>query len=187
MTILGSSNHTTCPNPNHFVGSPLKLVTLSSNEQSRLEEIFFDTLPKIKSDNWFDTKTRIGKSFERYILMEDARFLLKKYAGIESNSEEDTHLVIRAMEMAIEDLKTPGTIAYGKAVSALVRPESAYLMKAVGACYDNTVFDNYIIEFSRSITEVATLSVSDAMMKIEAMRLKLEEFKEFNNRKMLGK
>jgi hypothetical protein len=172
-----------------FIGNPLKLVTLSSNEQSQLEEIFFDTLPQYKKDLWYANETDLGKAFENYIFMESARSMLRLY--IRWNKDiDDSKLVLEAMTMAAEDLAAPGTEAYARTISAFIRPEVGYLIQGVGASYDKSVFETYLFEVADLIRDASLrdMSASDELMKVGELGVKLEKFREFNNsRKVLGK
>jgi hypothetical protein len=172
-----------------FVGSPLMFVTLSNDEQSQVEEILFNTLPDFKKDLWYANETDIGKAFENYIFMKSARSQLLLYTRW-NKTIDDSKLVLEAMDMAAVDLNTPGTEAYDRAISAFIRPEVAYLIKAVGASYDKSVFDSYMFEAAALIKEAATrdLPASEELMKVDALKVKLEEFSKFNNsRKVIGK
>jgi hypothetical protein len=129
-------------------------------------------------------KTKISKAQ----FIEDGKGILTLYT-ISTKDIKSSDLVIRAMELAEKGLKSSAdSKEYKQAVTAFIRPESAYLIESVADKYDVDGYSTYMFNVADLVRKASEeLSLTESSARVETLRLKLEEFREFRESKVLVK
>jgi hypothetical protein len=138
------------------------MVTLSNEERSQLEDVFFETLSYEDKELMSNASTDLGQALEYFMAMEDARGMLRAYTKM-GKEVGDGDLVLKAMEIAQVD----------EALTMFVRPEVALLINAVATAYDESVYDNYMFKAAAVIADASKIDVLRSVMD-EILKRKFE-------------